>query len=527
MSSSRRIRQRREQRSCRRHQLRLEGLEKRYALNAAPVLDPSASPQLNSVIEDASIPVGQVGTLVADLIDSGGRLDNYADPEDDPPGIAITSLDLRGGTLWYSKTGGQDWATLDDAQKNAAPIFRADSLTRLYYQPLESASDEHIPLLRFKAIDFPSAATTGQTIVNTASTASLALGTIQNLLYTARDVVISDNDNIAYIAFQEGKLGVVQMATAPSSSSISYLDIPTGFIEGVTVSPDRTVLAASDETGFVHLFDIRNPASPVLAAAVAVAGRPEATVFSQDSTTLFVAAWTGGMQVLDVSNPSNPVLLGAAETTGNCLGISLSADEQTVYAASAAAGINVIDVSNKSSPVRVAQIYTPNWARSTVLSSDQQTLYVADGTSGLQIIDVSTPLSPQVISTAETGGMARQIVLSSDEKTAFIAAGEAGLQIVDITDKIDPTVIGTADGLDWDIGWVNGLALSSDNSRVFLADNVRGLVTVQALLSAPPPYVSLLSDEASIEVFAVNDPPTLDPINDVFILEDDPEQFII
>ena len=71
MTSSRRTRRRRQQASFRRHQLRLEGLEKRYALNAAPVLDPSASPQLDSVIEDAGVPVGQVGTLVSSLIDSG------------------------------------------------------------------------------------------------------------------------------------------------------------------------------------------------------------------------------------------------------------------------------------------------------------------------------------------------------------------------------------------------------------------------------------------------------------------------
>ena len=39
--------------------------------NNAPTLDPSATPQLDAIVEDAGIPVGQVGTLVSSLIDSG------------------------------------------------------------------------------------------------------------------------------------------------------------------------------------------------------------------------------------------------------------------------------------------------------------------------------------------------------------------------------------------------------------------------------------------------------------------------
>ena len=38
MASSRRTRRRLQQKSLRRHQLRLEGLEKRYALDADPIL---------------------------------------------------------------------------------------------------------------------------------------------------------------------------------------------------------------------------------------------------------------------------------------------------------------------------------------------------------------------------------------------------------------------------------------------------------------------------------------------------------
>ncbi|MEE2797136.1 MAG: hypothetical protein VYA49_07095, partial [Planctomycetota bacterium] len=77
--------------------LQLESLEKRYALDASPVLDPSASPALDVISEDAGVPVGAVGTLVSSFIDDGGVLNNYSDADGELPGIAITDVNLNGG----------------------------------------------------------------------------------------------------------------------------------------------------------------------------------------------------------------------------------------------------------------------------------------------------------------------------------------------------------------------------------------------------------------------------------------------
>ncbi|MEO1993512.1 MAG: LEPR-XLL domain-containing protein, partial [Pirellulales bacterium] len=51
MALSRRSRRRRTQQSLRRHRMRLESLEQRIVLNAAPVLDDTASPALLSIAE--------------------------------------------------------------------------------------------------------------------------------------------------------------------------------------------------------------------------------------------------------------------------------------------------------------------------------------------------------------------------------------------------------------------------------------------------------------------------------------------
>ncbi len=153
MASSRRTHRRREQRSFRRHQLRLEGLEKRYALNAAPVLDDAASPALLSIAEDASAPTGQVGTLVSSLIDTSGTHNNFSDADGDLPGIAITGVNLQGGTLWYSTDNGSTWLNVGAVSDTLPCLLAADATTRLYFEPAANFSETISDVITFKSWD--------------------------------------------------------------------------------------------------------------------------------------------------------------------------------------------------------------------------------------------------------------------------------------------------------------------------------------------------------------------------------------
>ena len=153
MSSSRRTRRHDHKQSFRRHQLRLEGLEKRYALNAAPVLNSAASPQLNSVTEDAGSPVGQVGTLVSDLIDSGGTHNNFSDADGDLPGIAITATNLQGGTLWYSTDNGTTWLDVESVSDGSPRLLAANERTRVFFEPTLNLNGVVDDIITFKAWD--------------------------------------------------------------------------------------------------------------------------------------------------------------------------------------------------------------------------------------------------------------------------------------------------------------------------------------------------------------------------------------
>ena len=73
--------------------------------NTAPTLDPSAAPQLDSIVEDAGIPVGQVGTLVSSLIDSGAPDSVLEFPASVFPGTTIGNLPSgyeTSGLTWHA-----------------------------------------------------------------------------------------------------------------------------------------------------------------------------------------------------------------------------------------------------------------------------------------------------------------------------------------------------------------------------------------------------------------------------------------
>ena len=70
---------------------------------AKPVLVNSAAPSLTAVSEGYGSPTGAVGTLVSQLIDSGGVLNNYSDNDGDSPAIAIVGKNLNGGILLFNR----------------------------------------------------------------------------------------------------------------------------------------------------------------------------------------------------------------------------------------------------------------------------------------------------------------------------------------------------------------------------------------------------------------------------------------
>ena len=118
-------------------------------VDVMPVLDRSASLQLSSIIEDAGIPVGQVGTLVSDLIDVGGTHNNFSDADGDL-WYRNHETNLQGGRL-YSTDDGETWADIGEPTASIPRLLNADETTRLAYEPAPDYAGTIDNLFSFKA----------------------------------------------------------------------------------------------------------------------------------------------------------------------------------------------------------------------------------------------------------------------------------------------------------------------------------------------------------------------------------------
>lgn len=209
-----------------------------------------------------------------------------------------------------------------------------------------------------------------------------------------------------------------------------------GSARGVTVSGNYAYVA-DHELGGVVIFDISDPASPVLAGSYDTPGLALSIVV--EGNYAYVADHElGGLQVINVSNPASPTFAGSYDTPGTAFGLALAGD--FAYVADNSLGIQVIDISDPSLPSFVGNVPTFGQSRGLAVSGNRA--YVADREAGLLVLDISDPAAPDSIGAYDTPGNARNVALSGDY--AFVADDvDGGLQILDISDPANPSFVAT------------------------------------------------------------------------------------
>ena len=490
-------------------------------VNDAPVLDSSASPSLHTIAEDAGAPSGQVGTLVSDLIDTDGSLNNFFDADGDLPGIAITGINLHGGTLWYSTNNGVTWDDVGAVSENSARVLFADNDTRLAFTPATDFNGSISDVVTLKAWDRTGDYANGEADVPTASSLTGTFDTSGQ----AYGVTLSADGNTAYVADYYSGLQIIDIGDPSAPALTATFDTDStgiGFSAsafGLALSADgNTIYVANKYTG-LEIINISNPSNPTLTATFNTSGNAYGVTLSSDGNTVYVVGGSGGLDIININDPENPTLTGTFDTSGTAFGLALSADGNTAYVADQFDGLQIINISNPSNPTLTATFDTSGDAWGVTLSADGNTAYVTNYSDGLQIIDIGDPSNPTLTATFNTSGNAYGVTLSSDGNTVYVVGGSGGLDIININDPENPTLTGTFDTS----GTAFGLALSADGNTAYVADQFDGL----QIINIASVGFSALSDTLNITVTSINDAPTLDAIGDISILEDAVEQTVL
>ncbi len=228
--------------------------------------------------------------------------------------------------------------------------------------------------------------------------------------------------------------------TAPGSPAFigSYTTLAEAI--DVVVSADDNTAYVTIASGSVQIIDITDPADADLIMTFDTEVNARGIALSPGGNTLYVANDISGLQIIDITDPATPVLLGTFNTPDVAMGVAVSTDGETAYVADSVSGLQIIDITDPATPILVGQYDTLGEAVDVILSTDGETAYVADSVSGLQIIDITTPATPLLLGAYDTPDIARGLELSDDGDTIYIADSDSGLHIIDLVSGYSQTI---------------------------------------------------------------------------------------
>lgn len=278
------------------------------AVNDAPILSVSGL-QLSAVDEDPAAPVGAVGTVVSDLIDSAstaGGLDNVVDIDAGAlVGIAVTTTDTANGAWFYSLNNGVNWLSLGAVSASNARLLASNS--RVYFQPNADFNGSIANAIRFQAWDqsagangdlvdvsvnggvaaFSTAVESASITVNPVNDAPTVA--LQNVLTSLNeDASTTARTKVADIVVSDIDAGVNTLSLSGTEASLFEIDGTELFLKaGVTLDFETlSQLSVSVEVDDSSVGTAPDDAATLLLPIVDVNEAPSAITLQSPVTTL-------------------------------------------------------------------------------------------------------------------------------------------------------------------------------------------------------------------------------------------------
>ncbi len=230
----------------------------------------------------------------------------------------------------------------------------------------------------------------------------------------------------------------ISVPSSPSTVNSLYLmgtagGLAVGGNYLYTVSNEFNTYSACDEEYYLlSVFDISNPAAPVLSGTLGLSERGYGVVAG--GTRVYVHGQQG-FSIIDVSVPSAPAPVGAY-SSGTPL-YALHARGDYVYTESAE-GLSIIDVTVPSAP-SPAGVYTGTANISGIYAYDDYVYVMSD--EGLKIVDVSNPASPQLAGQYDTGLESVGVFDGKAYAWKYEGEKEKNLQVLDVSDPTTPVLL--------------------------------------------------------------------------------------
>ena len=197
----------------------------------------------------------------------------------------------------------------------------------------------------------------------------------------------------------------------------------------------------------LNVFDISDPANPVLVAALDLDGDLQNIAISGNYIYISATGTAQELQIFNISNPASPVLVGSYDAPGfnssvSGIAVSGSPARLTKGAELLAAEVFIINVSNPATPSLLGSVETGQAMNEVYISNSRAYITSTSDTAELRVIDFSTPSAPTSLSTLDLSGTTDALTIDGYQSTVYIGQG-TNLRIVNISNPAAPVQVGS------------------------------------------------------------------------------------
>lgn len=240
-------------------------------------------------------------------------------------------------------------------------------------------------------------------------------------------VAVVNSSRYAFVSDYNGGLDVINVSDVNNPFPAGEIPSAGLFVNTTYVDAINRRLFVGTGSGQIQIYDLSQlPNQPVLITSFSVSPDNVNGLFLS-GTLLFAACGNSGMAIFDVTNPASPMLRSITNTSGVATDVVVNAN--IAFLSDSYNGTLIFDVTNPSSPSALSRISPQGQILGLALNNNS--LYLADNTYGVESINVSSPSAPN-----ETG----YIQLNSSAVNLFyfggylyLAAAEGGLAILQPT----------------------------------------------------------------------------------------------
>ncbi len=238
--------------------------------------------------------------------------------------------------------------------------------------------------------------------------------------------------NRAYIAAWGFGLINVDLSNPKQPVEIGSFSFP--FAAVLDVKGNYAYIAKWTNGGLFGVVDISNPAAPRLVWYGGLSGQPYRIkvdgryAYMAESQEPGTGTETGGLRIFDLANPAKPVLAAHFNRgCGHAFDVTIDSSVALAYVA-CQEGMQVVDISNPRSPAVVGEYATPGYSQFNKVAQRGDRAWFAN-IDGLHELDVSDPTHPTLLKRTNLGHQAPQRLLAPSDGVLYVAGGETGVQV--------------------------------------------------------------------------------------------------